>query len=155
MSRVQLALRVPDLAESVAFYTQLFGTEPAKLRDGYANFAIAEPPLKLVLIEGAAGEATRMDHLGVEVETTEAVHAATARLGEAGLATDVENDTTCCYALQDKVWVHGPGQEPWEVYVVKADADSLAKQQGSTCCATDPVEADTGTREPSVTGGCC
>ncbi|MFC4464329.1 ArsI/CadI family heavy metal resistance metalloenzyme [Streptomyces xiangluensis] len=127
-SRVQLALRVPDLAESVAFYTKLFGTEPAKLRDGYANFAIAEPPLKLVLIEGTAGEATRMDHLGVEVDNTEAVHAATARLSEAGLVTDEENDTTCCYALQDKVWVHGPGQEPWEVYVVKADAGSLAKQ---------------------------
>ena len=107
-SRVQLALRVPDLDASIAFYTKLFGTEPAKRRDGYANFAIAEPPLKLVLIEGTTGEATRMDHLGVEVETTEAVHAATARLGEAGLATDVENDTTCCYALQDKVWVHGP-----------------------------------------------
>ncbi|MYS93234.1 MULTISPECIES: ArsI/CadI family heavy metal resistance metalloenzyme [Streptomyces] len=134
-SRVQLALRVPDLAESVAFYTKLFGAEPAKLRDGYANFAIAEPPLKLVLIEGTAGETTRMDHLGVEVETTEAVHAATARLGEAGLTTDVENDTTCCYAVQDKVWVHGPGQEPWEVYVVKADADSPARQQDSTCCS--------------------
>ncbi|MFF5518406.1 ArsI/CadI family heavy metal resistance metalloenzyme [Streptomyces coeruleorubidus] len=127
-SRVQLALRVPDLAESVAFYTKLFGTGPAKLRDGYANFAIAEPPLKLVLIEGTAGGTTRMDHLGVEVDTTEAVHAATARLGEAGLSTDVEDDTTCCYALQDKVWVHGPGRERWEVYVVKADADSLAKQ---------------------------
>lgn len=153
-SRVQLALRVPDLAESVAFYTKLFGTEPAKLRDGYANFAIAEPPLKLVLIEGTAGEATRMDHLGVEVDSAEAVHAATARLGEAGLATDIENDTTCCYALQDKVWVHGPGQEPWEVYVVKADADSLAKQRGSTCCAA-PVEADTGSMEAAVAGGCC
>ncbi|MFD6171852.1 ArsI/CadI family heavy metal resistance metalloenzyme [Streptomyces coeruleorubidus] len=127
-SRVQLALRVPDLAESVAFYTKLFGTGPAKLRDGYANFALAEPPLKLVLIEGTAGEATRMDHLGVEVGTTEAVQAATARLGEAGLSTDVEDDTTCCYALQDKVWVRGPGRERWEVYVVKADADSLAKQ---------------------------
>ncbi|MFF7970567.1 ArsI/CadI family heavy metal resistance metalloenzyme [Streptomyces sp. NPDC007905] len=134
MSRVQLALRVPDLVASIGFYSKLFGTEPAKLRDGYANFAIAEPPLKLVLIEGTEGEATRMDHLGVEVESTEAVRAATTRLGEAGLATDVENDTTCCYALQDKVWVHGPGQEPWEVYVVKGDADSLAKQQGSTCC---------------------
>jgi catechol 2,3-dioxygenase-like lactoylglutathione lyase family enzyme len=153
-SRVQLALRVPDLAASIAFYTKLFGTEPAKLRDGYANFAIAEPPLKLVLIEGTAGEATRMDHLGVEVETTEAVHAATARLGETGLAADVENDTTCCYALQDKVWVHGPGQEPWEVYVVKADADSLAMQQGSTCC-TGPADAAVDATEPSVAGGCC
>ncbi|MFF7550761.1 ArsI/CadI family heavy metal resistance metalloenzyme [Streptomyces canus] len=152
MSRVQLALRVPDLCASVAFYSKLFGTEPAKLRDGYANFAIAEPPLKLVLIEGAAGEETRMDHLGVEVESSEAVHAATARLGEAGLATDVENDTTCCYALQDKVWVRGPGQEPWEVYVVKADADSLAKQQGSTCC-TDPSEAVS--EEPAAAASCC
>ncbi|MFF9778365.1 ArsI/CadI family heavy metal resistance metalloenzyme [Streptomyces sp. NPDC013978] len=165
MSRVQLALRVPDLDASIAFYSKLFGTEPAKLRDGYANFAVTEPPLKLVLIEGTAGEATRLDHLGVEVETTEAVRAATARLGEAGLATDVENDTTCCYALQDKVWVHGPGQEPWEVYVVKADADSLAKRHGSTCCTTGPAEADTGidtgtgigtrTEEPAVAGGCC
>ncbi|WP_327696362.1 ArsI/CadI family heavy metal resistance metalloenzyme [Streptomyces sp. NBC_00459] len=153
-SRVQLALRVPDLAASVAFYTKLFGTGPAKLRDGYANFAVAEPPLKLVLIEGSADEATRLDHLGVEVESTEAVHAATARLGESGLTTDVENDTTCCYALQDKVWVHGPGREPWEVYVVKADADSLAKQRGSTCCA-GAAEADTAPKEPSVAGGCC
>lgn len=151
-SHVQPALRVPDLDASIAFYSKLFGTGPAKLRDGYANFAVAEPPLKLVLIEGTAGEATRMDHLGVEVGSTECVHAATARLSEAGLATDVENDTTCCYALQDKVWVHGPGQEPWEVYVVKADADSLAKQRGSTCCTSS---ADTGTEEPAVAGGCC
>ncbi|MFF1631558.1 ArsI/CadI family heavy metal resistance metalloenzyme [Streptomyces sp. NPDC058272] len=152
-SRIQLALRVPDLAASIAFYTKLFGTEPAKLRDGYANFAIAEPPLKLVLVEGSAGEATRMDHLGIEVDSTEAVHTATARLAESGLTTDVENDTTCCYALQDKVWVHGPGQEPWEVYVVKADADTLAKQQGSTC--PDPASADTGANEPVAASGCC
>jgi catechol 2,3-dioxygenase-like lactoylglutathione lyase family enzyme len=154
MSRVQLALRVPDLAASIAFYTKLFGTEPAKLRDGYANFAIAEPPLKLVLIEGRAGENTRMDHLGVEVETTDAVHAATTRLGEAGLATTEENDTTCCYALQDKVWVHGPGQEPWEVYVVKSDADTLAKQQGSTCCVSEAGAAD-GASERVAASGCC
>ncbi|MET8513155.1 ArsI/CadI family heavy metal resistance metalloenzyme [Streptomyces sp. NPDC005077] len=154
MSRVQLALRVPDLTASIAFYTKLFGTEPTKLRDGYANFAIAEPPLKLVLVEGNAGEDTRMDHLGVEVESTDAVHAATARLSEAGLATAEENDTTCCYALQDKVWVHGPGQEPWEVYVVKADADSLTKQEGSTCCA-GPAADKPGATEPVAAGGCC
>jgi catechol 2,3-dioxygenase-like lactoylglutathione lyase family enzyme len=151
---MQLALRVPDLAASIAFYTRLFGTEPAKVRDGYANFAIAEPPLKLVLLEGAAGEDTRMDHLGVEVDSTEAVHAATTRLADAGLATDVENDTTCCHALQDKVWVHGPGREPWEVYVVKADADTLTKQQGSTCCAA-PDTADTDAHEPVAASGCC
>ncbi|MEU4132241.1 ArsI/CadI family heavy metal resistance metalloenzyme [Streptomyces wuyuanensis] len=155
MSRLQLALRVPDLAASVAFYTKLFATEPAKLRDGYANFAIAEPPLKLVLIEGTPEEGTRMDHLGVEVDSTEAVHAATARLGEAGLATEEEHDTTCCYALQDKVWVHGPGREPWEVYVVKADAGTLTKQQGSACCSP-PAAARAGAAEPvGTTGGCC
>ncbi|MFJ2932780.1 ArsI/CadI family heavy metal resistance metalloenzyme [Streptomyces sp. NPDC087219] len=155
MSRVQLALRVPDLAASIAFYTKLFGTEPAKLRDGYANFAIAEPPLKLVLVEGAENEDTRLDHLGVEVDTTEAVHAATARLGEAGLPTTEENDTTCCYALQDKVWVHGPGREPWEVYVVKADADTLTEQQGSACCAGTAATADNKASEPVAAGGCC
>ncbi|MFJ1604680.1 ArsI/CadI family heavy metal resistance metalloenzyme [Streptomyces sp. NPDC088253] len=154
MSRVQLALRVPDLQASIAFYSKLFGTKPAKLRDGYANFAIAEPPLKLVLVQGAPGEDTRMDHLGVEVESSEAVHAATTRLADHGLATDVENDTTCCYALQDKVWVHGPGREPWEVYVVKADADALTKQRGSTCCAgRAPDDADV--NEPVGASGCC
>ncbi|MET9715282.1 ArsI/CadI family heavy metal resistance metalloenzyme [Streptomyces rochei] len=146
MSRVQLALRVPDLSASIAFYTKLFGVEPAKLRDGYANFAIAEPPLKLVLIEGEVDAATRMDHLGVEVDSTEAVHAATTRLSEAGLATAEENDTACCYALQDKVWVHGPGQEPWEVYVVKADADTLTKQNAA---------ADADAKEPADAAGCC
>jgi catechol 2,3-dioxygenase-like lactoylglutathione lyase family enzyme len=154
MSRVQLALRVPDLNASIAFYSKLFGTEPAKLRDGYANFAIAEPPLKLVLIEGTAEEPTRLDHLGVEVGSTETVHAATARLSEAGLATSEENDTTCCYAVQDKVWVHGPGQEPWEVYVVKADADTLAKQAGSTC-RTDTATTVAETKDPVPAGGCC
>jgi catechol 2,3-dioxygenase-like lactoylglutathione lyase family enzyme len=122
MSRVQLALRVADLEASVAFYSSLFGVRPAKRRPGYANFAVAEPPLKLVLIEGRPGDPTVMDHLGVEVETTEQVDAATSRLSELGLFTQVENDTTCCYALQDKVWVHGPGKEAWEVYTVKADA---------------------------------
>jgi catechol 2,3-dioxygenase-like lactoylglutathione lyase family enzyme len=126
MSRVQLALRVADLEGSVAFYSKLFGTGPAKRRDGYANFAIAQPPLKLVLIEGEPGTATRLDHLGVEVASTQEVTAAAGRLKAAGLATLEENDTACCYAVQDKVWVEGPGQEPWEVYVVKADSDVMA-----------------------------
>src|SRR6202012_2927326 len=108
MSRVQLALRVADLEGSIAFYSRLFGAEPAKRRPGYANFAIAEPPLKLVLIEGEAGEPTRMDHLGVEVETTDEVTAATARLAAGGLATATEEDTACCYAVQDKAWVTRP-----------------------------------------------
>ena len=137
MSRVQLALRVADLEGSIAFYSKLLGSEPTKLRPGYANFAVAEPPLKLVLIEGAAGEDTRLDHLGVEVESTEQVTAATDRLKAAGLATFEENDTSCCYAVQDKVWVHGPGREPWEVYVVKAEADQFGKgatAAGDACC---------------------
>ncbi|MBP2706464.1 VOC family protein [Microbispora sp. RL4-1S] len=150
MSRVQLALRVADLEGSVAFYSKLFGVEPAKRRPGYANFAIAEPPLKLVLLEGAAGEETRMDHLGVEVEDTAQVAAAAERLKEAGLATLEENDTTCCYALQDKVWVHGPGREPWEVYVVKADAGDLTKETGSVCCASGDRETAS-----SATCTCC
>ena len=135
MSRVQLALRVADLEASIAFYAKLFGAEPAKRRPGYANFAIAEPPLKLVLLEGAPGEPTAMDHLGVEVETTGEVTAATARLAAEGLATATEEDTACCYAVQDKVWVTGPGGEPWEVYVVKADSDILDKEADSVCCA--------------------
>ena len=135
MSRVQLALRVADLEGSIAFYSKLFGTEPAKRRPGYANFAIAEPPLKLVLLEGSAGEPTRMDHLGVEVGTTGEVSAAAGRLAAEGLATVTEEDTACCYAVQDKVWVSGPGGEPWEVYVVKADSDILDKAVDPACCA--------------------
>ena len=135
MSRVQLALNVDDIDEAVTFYSKLFGAGPAKRRPGYANFAIAEPPLKLVLLEGNAGEATRMDHLGVEVQTTEEVTAATARLAAEGLATATEEDTACCYAVQDKVWVTAPGGEPWEVYVVKSDADVLDKAENSVCCA--------------------
>jgi catechol 2,3-dioxygenase-like lactoylglutathione lyase family enzyme len=152
MSRVQLALRVADLEGSIAFYTKLFGAEPAKRRPGYANFAIAEPPLKLVLIEGTPGEPTRMDHLGVEVDTPDQVTAATARLAGDGLQTVTEENTACCYAVQDKVWVTGPGQEPWEVYTVKADADTLDKQAGSACCAPAGDQAPVGAAQPSA---CC
>jgi catechol 2,3-dioxygenase-like lactoylglutathione lyase family enzyme len=152
MSRVQLALRVADLEGSVAFYTRLFGAQPAKRRPGYANFAITEPPLKLVLIEGTPGEPTRMDHLGVEVETTDEVTAATSRLAAEGLATATEEDTACCYAVQDKVWVTGPGDEPWEVYVVKGDADVLDKPSESVCCA--PAASMT-SATPSAPATCC
>jgi catechol 2,3-dioxygenase-like lactoylglutathione lyase family enzyme len=152
MSRVQLALRVADLEGSVAFYSKLFGTQPAKRRPGYANFAIAQPPLKLVLIEGTPGEPTRMDHLGVEVETTDEVTAATARLAAEGMATATEEDTACCYAVQDKVWVTGPGQEPWEVYVVKGDADVMDKAKESVCCS--PAHG-TGTAGEPAGAACC
>ena len=153
MSRVQLALRVADLEASIDFYSKLFGAEPAKRRPGYANFAVAEPPLKLVLLEGERGKPTVMDHLGVEVESTGQVTEATSRLAGAGLATEVEEDTTCCYAVQDKVWVHGPGSEPWEVYVVKANADVLAKEPDSTCCA--PGAESAGSEGPEPVSACC
>ncbi len=148
MSRVQLALRVSDLEGSIGFYRSLFGVEPAKRRPGYANFAIAEPPLKLVLIEGEPDQATTLDHLGVEVATTDDVTEATKRLAGLGLATVEENDTTCCYALQDKVWVHGPGNEPWEVYTVKADAPHATgvrpdNESGACECGTPAVEGET------------
>ncbi|MFE4384402.1 ArsI/CadI family heavy metal resistance metalloenzyme [Streptomyces cyaneofuscatus] len=155
MSRAQLALNVADLEASVTFYSKLFGVEPAKRRPGYANFAITTPPLKLVLIEGEPGQETRLDHLGVEVETTDDVTAAATRLKDAGLATFEENDTSCCYALQDKAWVHGPGKEPWEVYVVKADADQLGKSAalgGDACCAGQPETAETA---PATAGCAC
>ncbi|MGC5022729.1 ArsI/CadI family heavy metal resistance metalloenzyme [Micromonospora sp. DT47] len=152
MSRVQLALRVSDLEGSVAFYSKLFNTEPAKRRPGYANFAIENPPLKLVLLEGEPEQPTVMDHLGVEVFSTDEVNAATQRLTDAGLITLEENSTECCYALQDKVWVRGPGNEPWEVYTVKADSDQLQKAAESACC-TPAAE-----KEPATTGAapsCC
>ncbi|MCE3555420.1 VOC family protein [Pseudonocardia sp. RS11V-5] len=143
MSRVQLALRVADLEGSIDFYRSLFGVEPAKRRPGYANFAVAEPPLKLVLIEGEPGGPTVMDHLGVEVGTTDEVRAATARLSELGLSAQVEDDTTCCYALQDKVWVHGPGKEPWEVYTVKADAPDATSIRPAGAAADGPCRCGT------------
>ncbi|SEB40832.1 Glyoxalase/Bleomycin resistance protein/Dioxygenase superfamily protein [Amycolatopsis tolypomycina] len=158
MSRVQLALRVGDLEGSIDFYSKLFGTEPAKLRPGYANFAIAEPALKLVLLEGEPGQATVMDHLGVEVESTDQVSEASKRLTGEGLETLTEDNTTCCYAVQDKVWVHGPGQEPWEVYTVKADsstfgADSAALATPADCCTPD---AETGQVDKAAQPeGCC
>lgn len=147
MSRVQLALRVGDLAGSVAFYSKLFGDEPTKLRPGYANFSIAEPPMKLVLLEGEHGQDTVLDHLGIESEGTEQVANAADRLRSFGLFTEVEQDTTCCYARQDKVWVHAPGREPWEVYVVKADSATFGATTGENAapCCTEHSEARSAT----------
>jgi catechol 2,3-dioxygenase-like lactoylglutathione lyase family enzyme len=140
MSRVQLALNVGDLDQAIDFYSKLFGTAPAKVREGYANFAIAEPPLKLVLIAGD-GVPGSLNHLGVEVESSDLVGQAITRLQAEGLATDVEEQTTCCFAVQDKVWVHGPDAEPWEVYTVLADAPVMRPAGDDTCCApaAEPV----------------
>jgi catechol 2,3-dioxygenase-like lactoylglutathione lyase family enzyme len=127
MSRVQLALNVTDLDRAVEFYSKLFGVEPAKRRPGYANFAVTEPPLKLVLLEGQ-GEGGTLNHLGVEVASPEEVRQAGSRLADGGLATASEEGVACCYAVQDKVWVHDPDSAPWEIYTVLADADTLAPQ---------------------------
>jgi Glyoxalase/Bleomycin resistance protein/Dioxygenase superfamily len=136
MSRVQLALNVYNLAEGVAFYAKLFNTQPAKLKEGYANFATAEPPLKLVLIENP-GHGGSINHLGVEVESSERVHAEISRLGGEGMFTEEEIGTTCCFATQDKVWVTGPGGERWEVYTVLADSDTFGTSPESL--AADPA----------------
>lgn len=148
MSRVQLALNVSDLDAAVEFYSKLFNTPVNKRKPGYANFAIAEPPLKLVLFQGEAGEKTRMDHLGVEVFSSEEVAVATERLKAVGLDTLEQNDTTCCYARQDKVWATGPGQERWEFYVVKEDSQTFGE--------IDPALAAQATAAPATPAdGCC
>jgi lactoylglutathione lyase len=138
MSRMQLALNVDDLDTAIAFYSKLFGTTPAKVKPGYANFAIAEPPLKLVLLENP-GQGGTINHPGVEVESSEQVHAEIARLTDEGMFTEEEIGTTCCFATQDKVWVTGPGGERWEVYTVLADSDTFfgsipIEDSAPSCC---------------------
>jgi catechol 2,3-dioxygenase-like lactoylglutathione lyase family enzyme len=154
-SRVQLALNVSNVDAAVEFYGKLFGAEPAKRRPGYANFAIAEPPLKLVLIEDPAargeGVAGALNHLGVEVSSTDDVSAASRRLAAEGLATAEQNGVSCCYAVQDKVWVQDPDGAPWEVYTVLADVPIDAKALQGCCTSSDPTEATaTGAAAP-----CC
>ena len=144
--RLQLALNVDDLDAAIDFYSKMFDTRPAKVRDGYANFAIAEPPLKLVLFAGS-GESGTINHLGVEVETADQVSAAEARLSASGLATIGVDETVCCYAEKSETWVHAPDGNRWEWYVKRADADQLvnvvlshapgttpAGASGTTCC---------------------
>ena len=139
--RVQLALDVDDLPAAIAFYSKLLGTAPAKVRPGYANFSVAAPPLKLVLLENP-GRGGSLNHLGIEVPSSEQVHAETARLSGEGLFTDEEIGTTCCFATQDKVWVTGPAGERWEVYTVLADSPTFGGQPAvdtddrSGCCGT-------------------
>jgi catechol 2,3-dioxygenase-like lactoylglutathione lyase family enzyme len=152
MSRVQLALNVNDIDEAVTFYSKLFGAEPAKRRPGYANFAITEPPLKLVLLENP-GQGGSLNHLGIELPDTGAVEAEQARLAAAGLAPVEERDTICCYARQDKFWVQGtPNGESWEVYTVLADSPTFyGEEDGPACCsgAQEPTEA------PGASAGAC
>jgi catechol 2,3-dioxygenase-like lactoylglutathione lyase family enzyme len=167
VSRVQLALNVDDLESAVPFYSKLFGAEPAKRKPGYVNFAIAEPPLKLVLIENP-GQGGSINHLGVEVESTEQVHAEIARLTGAGLIADEEMGTTCCYATQDKAWLTGPGGERWEVYTVLADSDTFGTSPKTlvdagqvpegVCCGTAQTDEQARTEPAKATAGaasCC
>jgi lactoylglutathione lyase len=146
MSRVQLALNVDDIDAAVTFYSRLFNAEPAKRRPGYANYALDEPALKLVLIKNP-GHGGSLNHLGVEVASTEEVVAAARRFAAEGMSTRREDGTTCCYALQDKVWVTGPGGEQWEVYTVLADAG--AELEGKSAAELDLVPA------VASGGGCC
>jgi catechol 2,3-dioxygenase-like lactoylglutathione lyase family enzyme len=136
VSRIQLALNVDDVEAATTFYTALFGTGPAKTRPGYANFAIADPPLKLVLVENE-GKGGTLNHLGVEVGSTDEVAAATERLRGEGLPTTTQEGVSCCYAVQDKVWVHDPAGAPWEVYTVLADAEAMVCDATAAegCCA--------------------
>ncbi len=153
-SRVQLALNVNNLGAAVAFYSKMFSTEPAKLQPGYANFAIAEPPLKLILMENP-GQGGSLNHLGVEVADTDTVDAEQTRLAEAGLASIDERDTTCCYAKQDKFWVQGaPNGERWEIYTVKEDSPTFWGREGSQSWDEAEAALDTAART-SVPAQCC
>ena len=143
MSRVQLALNVDDVDKAVAFYSTLFGVEPAKRRPGYANFAVAEPPLKLVLLENP-GQGGTLNHLGVEVADVDTVDSEQTRLAEAGLASVDERGTTCCYAKQDKFWVEGaPDGERWEVYTVLSDSQTFFDEspEAQACCTDTSAAA--------------
>jgi catechol 2,3-dioxygenase-like lactoylglutathione lyase family enzyme len=130
-------LNVSDLDASIEFYSKLFGTPPAKVRDGYANFAITDPPLKLVLFAGS-GEPGSLNHLGVQVDSTAEVMAADARARGADLSTELQESTTCCFAVQDKVWVQGP-DNAWEFYTVLADAPVMSEDDECCDVAADPV----------------
>ncbi|APA99038.1 ArsI/CadI family heavy metal resistance metalloenzyme [Nocardia seriolae] len=158
MSRIQLALNVDDLDQAITFYSTLFKTEPAKRKPGYANFAIAEPPLKLVLIENP-GSGGSLNHLGVEVESSERVHAEIARLSGAGMFTEEQIATTCCFATQDKVWVTAPDAERWEVYTVLADSETFGAApvpaSGETAAGEQAAAVCSGTAEEAAAEGAC
>jgi catechol 2,3-dioxygenase-like lactoylglutathione lyase family enzyme len=150
MSRIQLALNVNDLDEAITFYSKLFGAQPAKRHPGYANFAIAEPPLKLVLFENP-GRGGSINHLGVEVPDVDSVDNEQGRLAEAGLASIEEHATTCCYAKQDKFWVQGaPDGERWEIYTVLADSQTFSAEGGS-CCGANVAPVS----QPDAKSVCC
>ena len=136
--RPHLAINVTDVERSIPFYRALFGVEPVKVRPGYAKFEVADPALNFTLNQGDRGDGLgAFNHAGIQVDSTDDVLLARARLVEAGLATFDEMDTTCCYAKQDKIWVRDPDGTPWEVFTVIADSESASGVDDSTsaCCA--------------------
>ena len=142
-SRIHLALPVTDLERSLAFYETLLGVAPTKVRLGYAKFEPRDPSVNLTLnrVADGAGPSSPVGHYGVQVKSTEAVLAARRRLERAGLATSVQENTTCCYAVQDKVWVVDPDGHRWEVFVVlEADAPA-ARNDSAACCPATPETA--------------
>ncbi|OZG29768.1 glyoxalase/bleomycin resistance/dioxygenase family protein [Williamsia sp. 1138] len=166
MSRMQLALNVDDLDQAVEFYSKLFNVAPAKRKPGYANFAVAEPPLKLVLLENP-GQGGTINHLGVEVESSDTVHSEIARLSGEGLFTEEEINATCCFATQDKVWVTGPAGEKWEVYTVLSDSDTFGtspklladsateSEESSVCCGTAGGSQEAQSAASTTSAACC
>ena len=159
MSRVQLALNVSNIDQAVDFYSKLFATEVAKRKPGYANFEIADPPLKLVLIEGEGGGT--LNHLGVETESADEVTAAEARLSDTGLDTTGVDDTICCFAAKTETWVNDPDGAPWEWYVKTGDTEQMRNQiladgETAACCApaaiSEPVTVGTA---PEPSESCC
>jgi len=161
MSRVQLALNVDDLDTAITFYSKLFNTEPAKRKPGYANFAVADPPLKLVLLENP-GHGGTLNHLGVEVDSSDTVHAEIARLAGEGMLPEEQIGTTCCYATQDKVWVTGPAGESWEVYTILSDSETfgtspnlLAAEGTGGCSCSGDNASDASSDVAATSTACC
>ena len=161
MSRAQLALNVDDLDEAITFYSKLFNTEPAKRKPGYANFAVADPPLKLVLLENP-GHGGTLNHLGVEVDSSDTVHAEIARLAGEGMLPEEQIGTTCCYATQDKVWVTGPAGESWEVYTILSDSETfgtspnlLAAEGTGGCSCSGDNASDASSDVAATSTACC
>ena len=165
--RLQLALNVPDLTKAIDFYTKLFATSPLKIKPGYANFAIANPPLKLVLFENPTAEPGSINHLGVETESADAVVAAEKRIADAGVQTTGIDETICCFAEKVETWVHGPDGTRWEYYVKEADHDSgfdnvitnhspSSTESEGACCAPAPeATATTDTAATETVTSCC
>ena len=160
MNRIQLALNVDDIDAAIAFYSSLFEAEPAKRRPGYANFAIDQPPLKLVLVENP-GRGGSLNHLGVEVSDTDAVDAVQARVTAAGLTSADERDVTCCYARQDKFWLEGaPDGVRWEVYTVLDESptfgtssEALGGHESAAPCCGSPTTPSVASSQPAA--ACC